>query len=86
VIFQLPLVIGILISTGLVPSSFFRKHRRYAVIVIFIISAVATPTTDWLTMTLMAAPLMVLYEASIWIGLLIEIRRAKRKALEAAST
>jgi sec-independent protein translocase protein TatC len=81
VIFQLPLVIGILIATGLVPSTFFRKYRRYSIVVIFVISAIATPTTDWLTMTLMALPLIVLYEASIWIGVIMEHRRARRKAL-----
>jgi sec-independent protein translocase protein TatC len=85
IIFQLPLIIGILIATGLVPSSFFRKHRRYAFVVIFIIAAIATPTTDMLTMTLMAVPLCILYEASIWIGVMLEKRRAKRKALQQAS-
>lgn len=74
-IFQLPLVIGILIATGLVPSAFFRRHRRYAIVVIFVLAAFATPTTDWLTMTLMAGPLVVLYELSIWIGIIIERRR-----------
>lgn len=83
VIFQLPLVIGILIATGLVPSGVFRKYRRYAIVGIFIISAFATPTTDWLTMTLMAAPLIVLYEVSIWVGVAIEHRRARQKALAA---
>ncbi|MCX6600967.1 MAG: twin-arginine translocase subunit TatC [bacterium] len=76
-IFQLPLIIGILIATGLVPSSFFRRHRRYAIVVIFILAAVATPTTDWLTMTLMAVPLVILYELSIWVGVVIERRRKK---------
>jgi sec-independent protein translocase protein TatC len=77
-IFQLPLIIGLLIATGLVPSSFFRRHRRYAIVLIFILAAVATPTTDMLTMMLMAGPLVVLYELSIWIGLIIEKRRKKR--------
>jgi len=79
-IFQLPLVIGILIATGLVPSSFFRRHRRYAIVVIFILAAFATPTTDWLTMTLMAVPLVILYELSIWVGVVIESRRSRRRS------
>ena len=79
VIFQLPLVIGILIATGLVPSSFFRAHRRFAVVAIFILAALATPTTDMLTMTLMAVPLTLLYELSIWVGVAIEKRRKKRQ-------
>ncbi|MFZ5432791.1 MAG: twin-arginine translocase subunit TatC [Calditrichota bacterium] len=75
IIFQLPLIIGILISTGLVPSRFFRRNRRYAIVVIFILAAFATPTTDALTMSLMVAPLIVLYELSIWIGVAVERRR-----------
>ena len=84
VIFQLPLLIGILIATGLVPSSFFRRNRRYAIVVIFALSGIATPTTDALTMTLMAVPLTLLYELSIWIGIILEKRRQKRKALQTA--
>jgi sec-independent protein translocase protein TatC len=79
VIFQLPLVIGLLIATGLVKSAVFRRNRRYAIVIIFIIAAIATPTTDMLTMMLMAAPLVVLYELSIWVGLGIEKRRARSK-------
>lgn len=80
-IFQLPLIMGLLIATGLVPSTFFRRHRRYAVVLIFIIAAFATPTTDWLTMSLMAGPLLVLYELAIWVGWWIERRKAARKAV-----
>ena len=78
VIFQLPLLMGVLIATGLVPSSFFRKHRRIAIVLIFIIAALATPTTDALTMMLMVAPMIVLYELAILVGILLEARRAKR--------
>jgi sec-independent protein translocase protein TatC len=85
VIFQLPLLMGVLMAIGLVPSSFFRKHRRYAIIAIFLIAAVATPTTDMLTMLMMAVPLMGLYEISIWVGRFLEKRRAKRKALAQTS-
>lgn len=77
VIFQLPLVIGLLIASGLVPSAFFRRHRRYAIVFIFVLAAVATPTTDAITMMLMVTPLIFLYELSIWIGILIERRRAR---------
>jgi len=78
-IFQLPLVIGLLISTGLVPSSFFRRHRRYAFVLMAILAAVATPTTDMLTMGLMLGPLVALYELSIWVGVMIEKRKRKTK-------
>jgi sec-independent protein translocase protein TatC len=85
IIFQLPLIIGILIATGLVPSKFFREHRRIAIVINFIIAAVATPTTDMLTMLAMAIPLCLLYELSIWVGLIIELRRKKAKDLVPAA-
>jgi sec-independent protein translocase protein TatC len=81
-IFQLPLVMSVLMATGLVSSKFFRKYRRYAIVIIFIVSAIATPTTDAVTMMLMVGPMMVLYEASIWVGILIERKRAKRLAMD----
>jgi len=79
IIFQLPLIMGILIATGVVPAKFFRKHRRMAIILNFVIAGVATPTTDMITMLAMAIPLCVLYEVSIWVGVIVEGR--KRKAI-----
>ena len=76
VIFQLPLLMGVLMATGLVKSEFFRKNRRYAIVIIFILSALATPTTDMLTMMLMVMPMIVLYEVAIIVGRIIERKRA----------
>jgi len=75
VIFQLPLVMGVLMATGLVPAQFFRRNRRYAIVIIFILAAFATPTTDMLTMLLMAFPLVFLYEISIIVGTIIQRKR-----------
>jgi sec-independent protein translocase protein TatC len=61
-----------------VPSTFFRKHRRFAVVAILILAAIATPTTDMLTMVMMAVPLTFLYELSIWVGVGMEKRRKKK--------
>lgn len=80
IIFQLPLIMGVLIATGLVSSQFFRKHRRIAIVLIFIIAALATPTTDALTMFMMVGPMIILYEAAIWIGVVLEARRRARQA------
>jgi sec-independent protein translocase protein TatC len=85
IIFQLPLIIGILIATGLVPSKFFREHRRFAIIANFVIAGVATPTTDMITMLAMAIPLCLLYEVSIWVGVIIETRRKAKKLLSTGS-
>jgi sec-independent protein translocase protein TatC len=86
VIFQLPLVMGVLMAVGLVPASFFRRYRRYAIVIIFVLAALATPTTDMLTMLLMAGPLILLYEISIIVGSLIQRKReaAREESLEAS--
>lgn len=77
-IFQLPLVIGLLIATGIVKSEVFRKNRRVAIVAIFILAALITPTTDMLTMMLMVGPLIILYELSIWVGVAIEKKRVTK--------
>jgi len=80
IIFQLPLIMGILIATGVVPAKFFRKHRRMAIVVNFVIAAVATPTTDMITMLAMAIPLCILYEVSSWVGVIVEARKKRAVA------
>ncbi len=67
--FELPVAIWLLTRLGIVNSGFLRKKRRYAIAVIFIAAAVITPTTDPFNMTLMALPMIVLYEISIWVSL-----------------
>jgi sec-independent protein translocase protein TatC len=60
------------------------KHRRYAIVIGFIISAILTPP-DALSMMMMAIPLVGLYEISIIIGRIIEARRRRRRAAEEAA-
>lgn len=66
--FELPVVIWLLTRLGIVNSRFLRQKRRYAIAIIFIAAAVITPTTDPFNMALMALPMLVLYELSIWIS------------------
>ena len=67
VMFELPLALVVLAKLGIVTPAFLERQRSWALVVILIIAAVVTPTTDAFTMVLMALPLFVLYEASIWI-------------------
>jgi sec-independent protein translocase protein TatC len=53
---------------GIVNAAMLSKQRRYAILVIFIVAAILTPSPDALTQTLMALPLMVLYEISIFVA------------------
>ncbi|MEF8824336.1 MAG: twin-arginine translocase subunit TatC [Desulfohalobiaceae bacterium] len=67
VVFELPLVIFFLARLGVVTSGMLRRARKYAILCIFGASALLTPP-DLFTQTFMAGPVIVLYEASIWIA------------------
>ena len=73
--FEFPLVIIILVYLRILKVAFLRKYRRHAIVVIFIIAAVVTPTPDPLTQTIFATPLYILYELSILFGARIEKKR-----------
>jgi sec-independent protein translocase protein TatC len=68
IIFQMPVLVFTLARLGLVTAGFLWKNTKYAVLIIFVISAVITPTSDVVTQTLMAAPMLVLYVVSIGIA------------------
>lgn len=76
--FEFPLLILLLVYLGIMSTAFLKKYRRHAVVVIFILSAIITPTTDFVTMTLFAAPLYVLFEMAIIAGVIIEKRKQKQ--------
>lgn len=67
VIFELPLVIFVLARIGIVDHKFLRKYRKYAILGAFIVGAILTPP-DVITQLMMAGPLIVLYEISIWVA------------------
>jgi sec-independent protein translocase protein TatC len=70
VIFELPILMVFLSMIGLVDVGFLNKHRKYAILINFIIAAILTPTPDIVNQMLMGIPLLVLYEISVvgvWI-------------------
>ena len=67
VVFQLPMVLLFLSLVGIIKSAFLRKQRRIAVFLAFLISAVATPTPDAFTCGIVALPIILLFEISIWM-------------------
>src|SRR5712671_1323694 len=75
-IFELPMISYFLARFGLLTPAFMRHYRRHAIVLIFIIAAVVTPTTDPVTMTVFALPMFALYEASIWIAAVAARKRA----------
>lgn len=73
--FQFPLVVVILVWLGVLQVSTLRKYRRHAIVVILVIGAIVTPTTDPVTMCLFAVPVYLLYELAIVVGAVIVKRR-----------
>lgn len=67
VVFQLPVVAFVLGKIGIVDSELLKHYRRHAIIVIAIIAAIITPTTDIFTLLLVTLPIYMLYELSIGV-------------------
>jgi sec-independent protein translocase protein TatC len=57
-----------LAKLGIVNAKMLSKQRRYAILIIFIVAAILTPSPDALSQILMAIPLMFLYEVSIFVA------------------
>jgi len=78
VIFELPIFMFFLAKIGMVNSRTLVKKRKYAILLVFVIAALFTPP-DIVTQGLMALPLMLLYEISIWVVKMGEKKLALRK-------
>jgi sec-independent protein translocase protein TatC len=74
--FQLPLISYVLTHIGLITPGFLRTYRKYAYVAILFVAAVITPSPDWMSQTIVALPLILLYEVSIRISARVERRRA----------
>jgi sec-independent protein translocase protein TatC len=83
-VFELPVAIFVLARLGFVTAGFLLRNFRYALVLIFLIAAVLTPTPDVFTQLLMAGPLLILYGLSIIIAAVVGKQRAARKAAAAA--
>jgi sec-independent protein translocase protein TatC len=76
--FQLPIVLTILVQLRILSTDVMRKQRRIAYFVLFVFAEVVTPVTDPIVAPMIVmVPLVILYEASIWVGRRIEARRLK---------
>src|SRR5262249_29898609 len=80
-VFELPVIITLLSMLGVVTPQFLSKNRKYAILINFIIAAVLTPTPDALNQTLMAGPVIILFE----IGLIAARICGKRSTTPAAA-
>lgn len=76
VIFELPVVVVFLTKMGVVTPDLMRKYRKYAIVSAFVLGAILTPP-DVFTQALMAGPLIVLYEISIWVCVILTKRSSE---------
>lgn len=81
--FQLPVVMTLLGLAGIISSKVMAEGRRYAIVAVVVVAAIVTPP-DPISQIMLAVPLVLLYEVSIWCVRLIELRRGKAEAAEAA--
>ena len=77
-VFEMPVVALFLSRLGLLTPEYMRRIRRYAVAAIFVVAAIFTPP-DPLSQILMALPILVLYEISIWVTKISRPREEKRE-------
>lgn len=84
-VFEIPLVITLLAKIGIVSSQKLAKGRKWAILAAFIIAAIITPTVDPVNQALIAAPIIVLYELSIWLAKLVYPRETLVPSTNAAT-
>ncbi len=71
-VFEMPVITTFLSRLGVITPKWLAQKRKPAIILAFILAAIITPTFDPLNQTLVAAPLIVLYEMSIWLAKLVQ--------------
>jgi len=82
--FQTPIVVFVLVRTGLVAIKTLRSYRKYVVLGLAIVAAVATPSPDPLSMLALLIPLYGLYELGILLSIRAEKKAQQKKVEEAA--
>ena len=84
-VFQMPVLSFLLTKIGLINAGMLRRKFPIAIIIIFIVAAVITPTVDAFNMLILAVPMILLYEVSIWISAICRPRHVKGYDLAEAS-
>jgi sec-independent protein translocase protein TatC len=86
VVFELPVVTTFLAKLGIVSPQTLSRQRKWAIIGAFVLAAFITPTVDPINQSLVAVPLIVLYEMSIWLAKLVYRGRTETVRTPASTT
>jgi sec-independent protein translocase protein TatC len=78
IIFELPIIIYFLTKLGLVTAATLKEYRRYSIVIILIVAAIITPP-DILSQVIVSIPLLLLYEISILIAVLVNKKQDKKE-------
>lgn len=78
--FEMPIIIYFLTKLGLVTPDFLRKYRKYAIVILLIIAAIVTPP-DVISQVTVAVPMLLIYEASIFISVFVVKKEKKNEQL-----
>jgi sec-independent protein translocase protein TatC len=84
-IFEMPILVFFLALMGIISASFMWKNFRYAILLIFIVAAIVTPTPDILSMCIFAAPMVALYGVSIGIAYIVHPKQRRARQEKQAS-
>lgn len=77
IVFEIPILCWLFAKLGFLTAGFMKRYRRHAIVIILIVGAIITPTSDVFTLMMVSVPMYLLYETSIWI-----VNRAEKKRLE----
>lgn len=77
IVFEIPILCWLFAQLGLLTASFMCTYRKHAIVVVLVIAAVITPTSDVFTLLMVAFPMVLLYEASILV-----VRRVEKNKLK----
>jgi sec-independent protein translocase protein TatC len=83
-IFEMPILVFFLAFMGILTPGFMLKHLRYAVLIIFIIAAIVTPSPDIVNMCVFAAPMLGLYAVSVLVAWLVHPKQREKRAAKHA--
>ncbi|MEO6539058.1 MAG: twin-arginine translocase subunit TatC [Ferruginibacter sp.] len=75
--FELPVLAFVLAKIGIITGAFLKKYRKYAFVIILILAAVITPSPDWTSQTIVAIPLLLLFEISVILASRVDKQKAK---------
>ncbi|MFR5539401.1 MAG: twin-arginine translocase subunit TatC [Barnesiella sp.] len=66
-VFEIPMLSWLFAKLGFLSDGFMRRYRKHAIVIILVVAAIITPTSDVFTLSLVALPMWILYEVSILI-------------------